>query len=213
MSAKSLATNEPAKLGSDRAYASFATISDGTGAISFEAPTEWTDTDAVPSMGEYYQAKAEASTVLASFRTSWTAPGVRIGISKSLGAEVAAASLFELAMPTLVPKLLRPSVTLAQCRAPSVYYIKLQGLAGNLAPHAFEQYLGPILESGVAHVYDQCGEQKAMLVEIVGYSRGGGSDSVLHIEFQFVTAADIPAFWRALSSLRVDWTRVPEPVS
>jgi hypothetical protein len=193
----------------DTGYTSYGTVRDSTGAISFEAPTEWADTDGEIDPEGFNQAEAHASPNLEEFWAGWTVPGVSVRVSKSLGRDVAAALDPVFVLPSVIAAVL-PTDVLDECGNPTTWPIKVHGL-NVVGVNVFEEHLSDLLYVGFAYQYANCGGNGTELIEIVGYSYEGRA--VLHVELQNVTQADVAANLRVLSSLNVNWATVPEPTA
>lgn len=65
-------------------YASYTAVSDDTGTISVEVPSDWTDTDG--AINENFGPSIYASTNLQAFLDTWDTPGVAVEYSADMGA-------------------------------------------------------------------------------------------------------------------------------
>jgi hypothetical protein len=185
-------------------YASFGTVSDATGAISMEVPTEWSDVlNSVPAEGAF-QAGLAASPDFNAFNTGWEIPGVNLRVSKSLGEHVASSELPEIALGE-VHAAVSPRDLLKRDCDPAVNTVPIGGTGDNV----FTATLGDLVEFGVADIYSNCGGNGAAFADLAALSTD--RTSVLYMQIQLVRQADLGATSRLLSTLQIDYTKVPIP--
>jgi len=193
----------PESQGEDE-YPSFGRIQDSTGAISMEVPTEWSEVVGDASAQSPFQAAMAASPDLEGYEKSWDFPGVFLGVSKTLGAQVAAAEAPEVALSSVFSAL-SPREALKEACDPTVTPFPIRAGEANV----FASELSDLVEFGQADFYTNCGGNGAAFVDLAGLSKD--RSSVVYMQVGLVRQADIGATRRMVETLQLDFTRVPAP--
>jgi hypothetical protein len=187
-------------------YTSFGPVSDATGAVTMEVPTEWSETVGEVAAESPYQAGLAASPNLQGYSNSWDFPGAYLGVSKSLGQQVATAELPDVKL-TEVFAALSPRNALKQDCDPSVR----SGVIRPGEQNAFAVNLTDLLEFGNVDLYSNCGGQGGAFIDFAGLSKD--RTSVLYMQIGLVAGKDVGATLRMIETLAIDFTKVPEPAT
>lgn len=157
------------------AYAEYTTITDETGAIEVEVPTEWSDVDGAPYVGEdgLRRIDVRAASDLASFAESWNTPGMVFTASSEV-AEVSSET-------ALLDELLEP-------------------LSGECTYEGRQPYEDPIY-TGSYDVYSNCGGVGATYVVIGAVPEA--RDFVIRVQVQANSDRDFDALDRIIDSFVV----------
>jgi hypothetical protein len=187
-------------------YTSFGPVQDTTGAITMEVPTEWSEVVGDVSAESPFQAGLSVSPNLEGYSSTWDYPGAFLGVSKSLGEQVATAELPDVKL-TEVFAALSPRDALKQDCDPSVR----SAVIGAGAQNAFSVNLGDLLEFGNVDLYSNCGGQGGAFVDLAGLSKD--RTSLFYMQVGLVRGADVGATLRMIETLAIDFTKVPAPAT
>lgn len=156
-------------------YAEYTTITDETGAIEVEVPTEWSDIDGAPFVGEdgLRRIDVRAASDLASFAESWNTPGMVFTASSEV-AEVSSET-------ALLDELLEP-------------------LSGECTYEGRQPYEDPIY-TGSYDVYSDCGGVGASYVVIGAVPEA--RDFVIRVQVQANSDRDFDALDRIIDTFVV----------
>jgi hypothetical protein len=178
-------------------------IQDDTGAISVEVPQDWQDHTG-KAFGPW-QAALAASPSFDDYSSGWDVPGIAIGVSKTLGKQVADANVPEIELVSAFASVSPRDATAADCD-PSV---KSYVIGSETSDNPFTQLLGDMVDFGVADLYGNCGGHGAVFGDLAALSKD--HTSLLYVQFTLTTDADIDALQHALETLQVDFAKVPQP--
>jgi hypothetical protein len=186
-------------------YTGFGSAGDESGAISFQAPNEWSDKRSGP-VGPF-QASAGAAPDIDEMLAGWSVPGVFVAVSKSLGAQIASAELPELALPKVFASVSPRAATAQDCDASVDTYL----IGSDVADNVLDETLSDLVDFGLADGYSNCGGNGTAFVDFAGYS--AAAQAFVYFQFTATSNADIEALARFLTSLQIDHARVPDPSS
>ena len=171
-----------------------------------EVPTEWSDTFNTVAAESPFQTGLAASPDIEGYANTWDFPGVFLGVSKSLGQQVATAELPEVKLSEVFAAL-SPRDALKKDCDPTVSSLPIKTGEQNV----FAANLSDLLEFGSVDLYSNCGGNGAAFLDFAGLSKD--KTSVLYMQVGLVCEADIGATLKMIETLAVDFTKVPEPAT
>jgi hypothetical protein len=183
----------------------YVSIKDKSGALSMEVPQEWKDVN--PNALGPFSAALAASPDFGKYSSGWDVPGVAVGVSTTLGKQVASAALPELELPTAFASL-SPRDALRQDCDPDVktWLIGAGGSEGY-----FNQTLGKLLDFGLLDAYSNCGGNGAAFIDFAGLSKDRAQ--LVYGQFTVVSDGDVDPVRHILATLNVDSNSTPAPGS
>ena len=165
-----------------------------------EVPTEWSDTFDTVAAESPFQTGLAASPDIEGYANTWDFPGVFLGVSESLGQQVATAELPEVKLSEVFAAL-SPRDALKKDCDPTVSSLPIKAGEQNV----FAANLSDLLKFGSVDLYSNCGGKGS------GFPRlrrtlQGQDVRALHAG-RAVREADIGATLKMIETLAVDFRR------
>lgn len=186
-------------------YSGYEVVTDETGSISFEAPVEWSQ-HASGTIGPF-QSSLTASPDIEGMLSSWTVPGAFTAISKSLGTYISGAATPELALPTVFGAVSPREALEKDCVGGYRTFL----VGSSIADNVFDDTLSDLVDFGLVDWYSNCGGNGTSFIDGAGFSEASGS--FVYLQLTLTSEADYEAAANYLSTLELDYARVPEPTS
>lgn len=187
-------------------YTTFGPVQDTTGAITMEVPTEWSEVIGDVSAESPFQAGLSVSPNLEGYASTWDYPGAFLGVSKSLGEQVATAELPEVKLTEVFAAISPRDALKKDCDPTVTSYVIKPG-----EQNFFAQMLTDLVEFGQADLYSNCGGQGGAFLDLAGLSKD--RTSLFYMQVGLVRNADVGATRRMVQTLAIDFTKVPEPAT
>jgi outer membrane murein-binding lipoprotein Lpp len=190
-------------IGRARAEVTYTSIKDRSGTLSMEVPQTWKDVNGAPA-GPFSAALA-ASPDFDGYDSGWEVPGAAVGVSQTLGKQVASAAVPEIELPTAFASVSPRGALREDCDPDVQTWILGEGGSESY----FNQTLGRFVDFGLVDAYSNCGGNGAAFIDFGALSK----DRTLFIYGQFtaVSEDDIEPIRHILATLDIASGSAPTP--